>query len=63
MLGLRPALSIAIRTESTRLIWPAPMPAVASPCAITIAFERTCLQTAHGEHQLAPLLPRSASAS
>ena len=50
------ALSTAIRTESTRLIWPAPMPAVASPFDRTMAFERTCLQTPHREDELAPLL-------
>ena len=33
------------RTESTRLIWPAPTPAVARSLASTIAFERTCLHT------------------
>ena len=50
------ALSIAIRTESTRLICPAPIPTVPSPRASTIAFERTCLQTRIAEQQLAPLL-------
>ena len=39
------ALSIASRTESTRLICPAPMPIVARSLESTIAFERTCLQT------------------
>ena len=37
--------STASRTESTRLICPAPMPIVCRPLAKTIAFERTCLQT------------------
>ena len=41
------AFSTASRTESTRLICPAPMPIVARPLASTIAFERTCLQTLH----------------
>ena len=39
------AFSIAIRTASTRLIWPAPIPIVRRSLAITIAFEVTCLQT------------------
>ena len=39
------AFSIAIRTASTRLIWPAPMPIVCRSFASTIAFEVTCLQT------------------
>ena len=39
------AFSIARRTESTRLIWPAPTPTVASSRESTIAFERTCLHT------------------
>src|SRR3954466_4051735 len=39
------AFSTARRTESTRLICPAPIPTVAPPRASTIAFERTCLQT------------------
>src|SRR4051794_2334674 len=37
--------SRARRTESTRLIWPAPTPTVAPPRASTIAFERTWRQT------------------
>ena len=37
--------SIASRTESTRLICPAPIPTVAPSLTSTIAFERTCLQT------------------
>ncbi|MEJ7716611.1 MAG: hypothetical protein WKF31_01100 [Thermoleophilaceae bacterium] len=41
------AFSMARRTESTRLIWPAPMPPVASSLARTIAFERTCLHVFH----------------
>ena len=39
------AFSTAIRTASTRLIWPAPMPIVARSFTSTIAFEETCLQT------------------
>ena len=39
------AFSIASRTESTRLICPAPIPTDASSRASTIALERTCLQT------------------
>ncbi len=39
------ALSTAIRVESTRLIWPAPIPSVAPSRAKTIAFERTWRQT------------------
>ena len=39
------AFSTAIRTASTRLICPAPMPIVCRSLAITIAFEVTCLQT------------------
>ena len=35
------AFSIAMRTASTLLIWPAPMPIVARPRAMTIALERT----------------------
>ena len=35
----------AMRTLSTRLIWPAPMPTVAPPRAKTIAFDLTCLAT------------------
>ncbi len=39
------ALLAAIRAESTRLIWPAPIPAVARSWANTIAFDFTCLAT------------------
>ena len=46
---------IAIFTESTRLIWPAPIPSVASPCATTIALDFTCRQTRPREQQVAPL--------
>ena len=35
------AFSIARRQESTRLIWPAPMPTVWSPLATTMAFDLT----------------------
>jgi hypothetical protein len=40
-----PAFSTARRTESTRLIWPAPIPVVARSFESTIALERTCLHT------------------
>ena len=51
-LAARPrAFSIAIRTESTRLICPAPIPTVAPSLAITIAFERTCRQTFHANNR------------
>ena len=49
--------SRARRTESTRLICPAPMPAVARSLASTIALERTCLQT----FQAKSISPHSAS--
>ena len=39
------ALWAAMRTLSTRLIWPAPMPTVAPPRANTIAFDLTCFAT------------------
>src|SRR5581483_9941722 len=39
--------SIASRTESTRLICPAPIPIVPSSRLSTIAFDRTCLHTFH----------------
>ena len=39
------ALETAIRTESTRDIWPAPMPSVRPSAANTMAFDLTCLQT------------------
>ena len=45
------AFSRAIRTASTRLIWPAPMPIVCRSLAITIAFEVTCLQTRHAKRR------------
>ena len=41
------AFSTASRTESTRLICPAPIPTVPSSFARTIALERTCLHTLH----------------
>ena len=43
--GQTRAFSIASRTESTRLICPAPMPTVARSRESTIALERTCLHT------------------
>ena len=39
------AFSTAIRTASTRLIWPAPIPIVCRSLTRTIAFDATCLQT------------------
>src|SRR5215471_19291364 len=39
------AFDTAIRTESTRDIWPAPIASVRPPAANTIAFDLTCLQT------------------
>ena len=39
--AVSPAFFAAICTESTRLIWPAPIPTVRSAVAKTIAFERT----------------------
>ena len=39
------AFCAAMRTLSTRLIWPAPMPTVAPPRAKTIAFDLTCFAT------------------
>ena len=47
------AFSIAIRTASTRLIWPAPIPIVCRPLASTIAFDETCLQTRHAKSRSA----------
>ena len=38
-----------MRTASTRLIWPAPMPIVARSFARTIAFDETCLHTRHAK--------------
>ena len=49
------AFSTAIRTASTRLIWPAPMPIVCSSRASTIAFDVTCLTDAPREEQVAPV--------
>ncbi len=46
-----------MRTESTRLIWPAPMPTVGRSLESTIALERTCLQT----FQANSISPHSAS--
>ena len=40
-----PALDVAMRTESTRLIWPAPIPTVAPSFANTIALLFTCFAT------------------
>src|SRR5437870_3591261 len=40
-----PALSAAIRTESTRLVWPMPMPTVTSRRASTMALDFTCFTT------------------
>src|SRR5262245_18355619 len=39
------AFQTAIRDESTRDIWPAPIPSVRSDLAYTIAFDLTCLTT------------------
>ena len=50
------ALSTARRTESTRLICPAPTPTVASPRASTIALERTCLHTRQANSISLPLV-------
>ena len=50
------AFSTAIRTASTRLICPAPIPIVAPPRASTIAFERTWRQTIQANSMSAPLL-------
>src|SRR6185312_10793049 len=41
--------STAIRTASTRLIWPAPIPIVCRSFTSTIAFDATCLQTRHAK--------------
>ncbi len=49
------AFSTAMRTASTRLIWPAPMPIVAPPAASTIALERTWRQTRHANSMSSPL--------
>ena len=54
--GTRVAFSTAMRTASTRLICPAPMPIVAPPAAITIALERTWRQTLHANSRSLPLL-------
>ncbi len=43
--GPPPAFSTAIRTESRRLIWPAPTPSSCPARAMTIAFDLTMLQT------------------
>ena len=42
-----PAFSTAIRTESSRLIWPAPTPTTCPSFASTIAFDFTDAQTHH----------------
>src|SRR5882762_3964996 len=39
------ALRAAMRAESTRLIWPAPMPTVARSLAYTMVLDLTCLAT------------------
>ena len=39
------AFCTAIRAESTRLIWPAPLPAVVASLTKTMAFDLTCLIT------------------
>ncbi|GJD73999.1 hypothetical protein CFIICLFH_2232 [Methylobacterium goesingense] len=39
------AFQAAMREESTRDIWPAPMPTVAPSRAYTMAFDLTCLAT------------------
>ena len=44
---LEAAFIVPSLTESTRLIWPAPMPMVRSGRANTIAFDLTCLHTFH----------------
>src|SRR5919108_3435289 len=46
-------LVVARRTESTRLICPAPIPTVCPGRANTIAFDLTCLQTFHAKAQAA----------
>ena len=53
----RRAFSIAILTESTRLICPAPIPSVAPSFAITIAFERTWRHTFQANHRSSHWLP------
>ena len=52
----RRAFSTAIRTESTRLICPAPIPTVAPSFANTIAFERTWRHTFQANIRSSPLL-------
>ena len=47
------AFSTAIRTASTRLICPAPIPIVRRPLASTMAFEVTCLHTVQAKSRSA----------
>ena len=49
------AFSIAIRTESTRLIWPAPIPIVCRSLREHDRVRRDVLADAPGEEQVAPL--------
>ena len=53
------AFDTAMRTESTRDIWPAPMPSVRPPPANTMAFDLTCLQTRQAKSRSAQLVRRS----
>src|SRR5712692_2905088 len=53
------AFPTAIRTASTRDIWPAPIPIVCRSFASTIAFELTCLQTRQAKSRS----PQAASSS
>src|SRR5258706_1648668 len=46
-LSASPAFRSQIRTESMRLIWPAPIATVTPPLANTIALDLTCLATRH----------------
>src|SRR6266511_1005588 len=46
-----PALQQAMSTESTRDIWPAPIPTVALPLARTIAFDFTLAATVHANRR------------
>ena len=56
------ALSTAIRTASTRLICPAPIPIVRGRFASTIAFERHVLADRPGEQQVGPASSRGRAA-
>ena len=51
-----PAFATAIRTESSRLIWPAPTPTSCRPCASTIAFDLTAWQTRQAKPERRALL-------